>query len=75
MVKDIPVIGHSETIRSDNHLNKNGLHLNKSETIAFAENISRYLLELNRLSPDNSRNEILESQQTSYKTANTAQKI
>ena len=43
------------------------LHLNKFGTIAFAKNISGYLLDLNWLSPDNSRNGILESQQASYK--------
>ena len=50
-------------------LNKSGLHLNKFWTIAFAKNISRYLLALNWLSPNNSRNRTLESQQASYKIA------
>lgn len=42
----ILAIGHSETIDPNAHLNKCGLHLYKFG-IAFAKNISRYLLELN----------------------------
>ena len=41
----------------------------KFGTIAFAKNISSCLLELNWLSPDNSRNEILENPQTSYQVS------
>ena len=39
----------------------------KFGTIAFAKNISSCLLELNWLSSDNTRNNILENPQTSYK--------
>ena len=59
----------NETIHPDTDLDKDGLHLNKHGTIAFAKNASSYLLELNRLSSKNSRNKILETQQTSYKIA------
>ena len=59
----------NETIHPDTDLDKDGLHLNKHGTIAFAKNASSYLLELNRLSSENSRNKILETQQTSYKIA------
>ena len=43
--RQIPVIGHRGTICPDTHLNKSGLHLNKSGAITFAKNIFRYLLE------------------------------
>ena len=59
----------NETIHPDTDLGKDGLHLNKHGTIAFAKNASSYLLELNRLSSENSRNKILETQQTSCKIA------
>ena len=47
LVEDIylsPVIGHSETVRPDTHLNRSGLHSNKFYIIVFPTNISRYLL-------------------------------
>ena len=59
--RHIPVIGHSDTDHLGTHLNKSGLHLNKCGTIAFTKNISNYLLELNWLSFDSSRNKILET--------------
>ena len=43
--RQIPVTGHRGTICPDTHLNKSGLHLNKSGAITFAKNILMYLLE------------------------------
>ena len=59
--RHIPVIRHSNTDHLGTHLNKSGFHFNKCGTIAFTKNISNYLLELNWLSSDSSRNEILET--------------
>ena len=61
-----PVIGCSETNWPDTHLYKCGLQLNKFGAIPFAKNISTYLLEL-LFVVDNSRNGILQSQQSSCK--------
>ena len=42
---NIPYIEHSNSIQSENHLNKSNLHFNRFGTIVFANNISKFLYE------------------------------
>ena len=43
--RDITFIDHTDTIRTERHLNESKVHLNKSGTIEFAKNVFEFLLQ------------------------------
>ena len=43
--RNIPYIDHANSIQPENHLNESKLHFNRYGTIAFADSISKFLLE------------------------------
>ena len=45
--RHITFIDHTDTTDIERHLNESKFHLNKSETIEFAKNVCKVLLEQN----------------------------
>ena len=62
---DINFVDHTDTIDIERYLNERKVHLNKSVTIEFANNIYKFLLQQDWYSPDNSGNTALGNKKNS----------
>ena len=62
--RDITFIDHTNTVDIERHLNESKVHLNEPETIEFAKNVCKFLLQKDSYCADNSGNIALGSEKS-----------
>ena len=63
--RNITFVDHTDTIDTERHLNESKVHLNKSRTIEFAQDVCEFLLLQDWYSPQNSGDIALRSEKSS----------